>query len=109
MSEWTIYGSNGVAKAVVKELELHDEWMAECFLTITVNSAAPIDFEVGDYIYVPGIKAALQANALDDIKAYVIKDGKAVEISLYCKPMTDNERAIVQAGCLINFNRGLKK
>ena len=69
----------------------------------------PSMFEVGDYIYVPGIKAALQANALDDIKAYVIKDGKAVEISLYCKPMTDNERAIVQAGCLINFNRGLKK
>ena len=65
----------------------------------------PSMFEVGDYIYVPGIKAALQANALDDIKAYVIKDGKAVEISLYCKPMTDNERAIVQAGCLINFNR----
>ena len=69
----------------------------------------PSMFEVGDYIYVPGIKAALQANALDDIKAYVIKDGKAAEISLYCKPMTDNERAIVQAGCLINFNRGLKK
>ena len=69
----------------------------------------PSMFEVGDYIYVPGIKAALQANALDDIKAYVIKDGKAAEISLYCKPMTDNERAIVHAGCLINFNRGLKK
>ena len=69
----------------------------------------PSMFEVGDYIYVPGIKAALQANALDDIKAYVIKDGKAAEISLYCKPMTDNERAIVQAGCLINFNRNLKK
>ncbi len=69
----------------------------------------PSMFEFGDYIYVPGIKAALQANALDDIKAYVIKDGKAAEISLYCKPMTENEREIVQAGCLINFNRGLKK
>ena len=69
----------------------------------------PSMFEVDDYIYVPGIKAALQANALDDIKAYVIKDGKATEISLYCKPMTENEREIVQAGCLINFNRGLKK
>lgn len=50
MSSWTIYGANGSVKAVVKELELHDEWMAECFLTITVNSATPIDFEVGDYI-----------------------------------------------------------
>lgn len=50
MSSWTIYGANGSVKAVVKELELHDEWMAECFLTITVQSATPIDFEVGDYI-----------------------------------------------------------
>ena len=36
------------------------------------------------------------------IKAYVIKDGKATGISLYCKPMTENEREIVEAGCLIN-------
>lgn len=50
MAEWTIYGNNGVAKATIKELELHDEWMAECFLTITVKSANPIDFAVGDYI-----------------------------------------------------------
>ena len=41
---------NGAAKAVVKELELHDEWMAECFVTVTVKSHEPIDFEVGDYI-----------------------------------------------------------
>ena len=50
MSEWTIYSISGVAKATVKELELHDEWMAECFLTVSVKSAAPINFVVGDYI-----------------------------------------------------------
>ena len=50
MTEWTIYGSNGAEKAVVKELELHDEWMAECFITVTVKSAEPIAFAVGDYI-----------------------------------------------------------
>lgn len=50
MAQWTIYSKNNVAKAVVKELELHDEWMAECYLTITANSATPIDFAVGDYI-----------------------------------------------------------
>ena len=50
MGSWTIYSKNGVAKAVVKELELHDEWMAECFLTLTINSATPIQFAVGDYI-----------------------------------------------------------
>ena len=35
----------------------------------------------------------------------VIKDGKAEEIHLYIQPMTENERKIVKAGCLINFNR----
>lgn len=69
----------------------------------------PDKFEVGDYIYVPGIRQAMTDNKLDDIKAYVIKDGRAEEISLYCKEMTGNEREIVKAGCLINFNRNNKK
>ena len=42
---------------------------------------------------------------LSDIKAYVIKDGKAVQIDLYILDMTENEREIVKAGSLINFNR----
>ena len=68
----------------------------------------PSAFEVDDWIYVPGIGTALRENRLDDIPAYVIKDGKAVEITLYIKDMTRNEREIVQAGCLINFNRKRK-
>lgn len=39
-----------VVVATVKELELHDEWMGECFLTVTVKSAEPVEFKVGDYI-----------------------------------------------------------
>ena len=68
----------------------------------------PDAFEVGDWVYVPGIGTALRENKLDNIPAYVVKDGKAVEIALYIKDMTENERAIVQAGCLINFNRNRK-
>ena len=60
MAYWTIYGSNGVAKAKVKELELHDEWMAECFLTISVKSATPIAFAVGDYIDYRGERYTIQ-------------------------------------------------
>ena len=67
------------------------------------------EFEVGDYIYVPGAKAALDGD-LKDIKAYVINaDTKAVkEISLYVADMTADERKIVKAGCLINYNRARK-
>ncbi len=68
----------------------------------------PTAFEVGDYIYVPGIRSALDGD-LSHIPAYVLRDGRAVEIALYCKDMTENERAIVKAGCLINFNRDRNK
>ena len=63
-------------------------------------------FEVGDYIYVPGARAALDGD-MQDIPAYVIPadGGAAQKISLYIAPMTDTEKEIVRAGCLINFNR----
>ncbi|MBR2779726.1 MAG: hydratase [Firmicutes bacterium] len=64
----------------------------------------PDAFEVGDYIFVPGIRAALDGD-LSDIPAYVLRNGKAEAIKLYIQAMTDNEREIVKAGCLINFNR----
>ncbi|MBR1704003.1 MAG: hydratase [Clostridia bacterium] len=70
--------------------------------------AEPEAFDVGDYIYVPGIRKVLDDNALENIKAYVIKDGKTEELDLYITPMTENEREIVKAGCLINFNRNRK-
>ncbi|HCK88923.1 MAG TPA: hydratase [Erysipelotrichaceae bacterium] len=69
----------------------------------------PDAFETDDYIYVPQIRTALMNNTLDDIPAYVIRNGKAEEIHLYIKPMTEEERKIVMAGCLINFNRSRKE
>lgn len=61
------------------------------------------EFEVGDYIYVPGIKAALDGD-MKEIKAYVVGDA-IKEISLYIADMTADEKKIVKAGCLINYNR----
>ncbi len=67
------------------------------------------NFEVGDYVYVPGIRTALDKNELKSIKAYVIKGGKPEAIELYIQEMTEDERTIVKAGCLINFNRNKNK
>lgn len=64
-------------------------------------------FGVGDYIYVPGIRKALDGD-MKNIKAYVLGD-EVKEISLYISDMTDNEKSIVRAGCLINFNRNRMK
>lgn len=60
-------------------------------------------FEVGDYIFVPNAKAALDGD-MKDIKAYVIKD-QVEELTLYIAPMTGDEKDIVKAGSLINYNR----
>ena len=67
----------------------------------------PTAFEVGDYIYVPEIRKAMDGD-MQNITAYVVKNGGAVPIELYVKPMNDEEKAIVKAGCLINFNRKKK-
>ena len=64
-------------------------------------------FEVGDYIYIPGIRKALDGD-LQDIKAYVVGN-EIKEIQLYIADMTAEEREIVKAGCLINYNRNRQK
>ncbi len=63
----------------------------------------PEDIRVGCYIYVPGIRAALDADR-KEIKAYVIGEG-VKELKLYIAEMTEDEKKIVKAGSLINFNR----
>ena len=63
------------------------------------------NFEVGDYVFVPGIRAALDGD-LKGIAAYVVRaDGTVEQIELYIADMTAEERAIVKAGCLINYNK----
>ncbi len=68
----------------------------------------PAAFEVGDYIYVPEIRKALEGS-LEAIPAYAVKAGGAVPMTLYCKPLTDEEREIIRCGCLINYNRARKR
>ena len=60
-------------------------------------------FEIGDYILVPNVLDAMDGD-MQSIKAYVLGD-EVKEIELYIVPMTEDEKKIVKAGCLINFNR----
>ena len=65
-----------------------------------------LPFANGDYIFVPGAKKMI-AEKLPSIKAYAVRaDGTTVEFELSTGDMTDDERKIIQAGCLINFYRG---
>ena len=72
---------------------------------VPFQMAGEPNFEVGDYVYVPGIRSAMDGD-LSDIAAYVVRAGGEVEqVKLFVADMTPEERAIVKAGCLINFNR----
>ena len=70
---------------------------------IPFQMAEDAEFEVGDYIYVPEIRAAFDGD-MKTIKAYVI-GGQVKEITLSIADMTPEEKEIVKAGSLINYNR----
>ncbi len=67
-----------------------------------------------DYLFIPGIRAAVESKA-EEIKAYVVnlevrqyEDGQPEglrEFTLRLGELTDEERQIILKGCLINYNR----
>jgi len=62
-----------------------------------------LQFANGDYIFVPGIKEAVK-NKVSQIKAYVL--GNEIKtFNLTLKDLTEDERDIILAGCLINYYR----
>lgn len=69
MSRWTIYDKDGnvlhesiveydgKGKVVYQDtFEYVGKWMGECYLTVSIKSPYPIDFQIGDYIEYRGEK-----------------------------------------------------
>ena len=63
-----------------------------------------LPFKNLDYIYISGIKKAVEEKA-SVIKAYVVGEGQKKEFELTLGELTDEERQIILKGCLINYNR----
>jgi aconitate hydratase len=63
-----------------------------------------LPFKNLDYIFIPGIRKAVEEKAAT-IKAYVVGKDKKVEFDLALGELTDEERQIILKGCLINYNR----
>ncbi len=59
------------------------------------------DFDVDDYVFVPGIADAIREKK-DVITAYVVNKDMH-ELKLTLGELTDDERDIILAGCLINY------
>ncbi len=63
-----------------------------------------LPFKNLDYIFVPGIKKAVEEKA-EAIKAYRVGENDMKEFELKLGELTDEERQIILKGCLINYNR----
>ena len=75
-------------------------WGMLPFLTSEEDSKT---MAVGDYVYVPNVRDQLFSDS-DDYKAYVISGGvKKAEITLHLGHLSDEEKDIIAAGCLINY------
>lgn len=64
-----------------------------------------LPFANDDYVFLPGVRKMI-SEKLPSIKAYAVKkDGSVNEFELSIGDLTDDERKIILAGCLINFYR----
>ena len=62
-------------------------------------------FANGDYVFIPDVKKMV-SEKLPSCKAYAVKaDGTVNEFELSTGDLTDDERKIILAGCLINYYR----
>ncbi len=63
-----------------------------------------LPFKNHDYLFLPGIRKAVEEKATQ-VTAYVVKEDGLKEFTLKLGEMTDDERQIILDGCLINYNR----
>ncbi|MBO6165662.1 MAG: hydratase [Eubacterium sp.] len=71
--------------------------------SVDITLDNPFGLENDDYIFIPGVREALMSKA-EVIKGYIVNKGMK-EISLKLGALTDDERTIIEKGCLINYYR----
>ncbi len=64
-----------------------------------------LPFKNLDYIYIPGIRAAVEAGATE-FEAYKVEGENLVSFKLRMAELTPDEKDIILKGCLINYYRG---
>ncbi len=67
--------------------------------------AEKLPFAVGDYLLIPGVREAVESGQ-GRFDAFILhEDGSSRPLSLRMDALTEDERKILLAGCLINFYR----
>ena len=71
-------------------------------LPFTLDEGTAFDYETGDYVFIPNIRAALETGERR-IPAKIITKSGVAEITLNIAGLTDEEREILLEGCLMNY------
>ena len=68
----------------------------------TLPEGAAFPGEVGDYVYIPGLRAGILAGQ-EEFAAKLIHGDTVTDLTLLCRGLTENERKILTEGCLMNY------
>jgi aconitate hydratase len=72
-------------------------------LPFTLPAGASFDYAVGDHVFVPNVRDAIETQK-DTLPAIAIRqDGTTENITLNLPPLTADEREILLQGCLMNY------
>jgi aconitate hydratase len=71
-------------------------------LPFTIKEGTQSNFQVNDYLFIPGIRQAVTAGA-ETIPAFIVSDKGKKPIELKLGKLTKEDRDIILAGCLMNY------
>ena len=72
-------------------------------MPFTLDEGTPFPYEPGDCVFVPDVREAVLSGK-EDFPAQVIrKDGTVEPLMLHVRGLTEDERQILQDGCLMNY------
>ena len=74
----------------------------------TIGKETPFNYEVGDYVFVPGIRAAILGGEEQIESRVITRDGRSTPVTLYFQNLTADERQILADGCLMNYYKNRK-
>jgi aconitate hydratase len=78
-------------------------------MPFTLAEGAEFPYSEGDYVYVEGIRAAIEAGKEEFAAKVITAGGEVKDITLYVKGLTDDEREIILDGCLMNYYKNHSK
>ncbi|MDP3448410.1 MAG: aconitase family protein, partial [Eubacteriales bacterium] len=72
-------------------------------LPFTLPAGASFTYEVGDHVFVPNVREAIEQKRDTLLTTAIRADGRTEAITLNLPPLTQDEREILLEGCLMNY------